>query len=79
MVHLDDGPFTAALPQDGRPLTVQVDLDGGPNAVLRLPDGQVHTVVDSRIGSIPGTVAGWEFFKNAPGAADVLIYESWAA
>lgn len=77
--HVDDGPFTTPLPQDGTPLTLQVDLDGGPNAVLRLPDGGVHTVVDARIGSIPGTVAGWEFFKNDRGAADVVIYESWAA
>jgi hypothetical protein len=77
--HVDDGPFAAALPQDGSPLTVQVDLDGGPTAVLRLPDGQVRTVVDARIGSIPGSVAGWEFFRNAPGGADVLLYESWAA
>jgi hypothetical protein len=77
--HVDDGPFTGALPQDGRPMTLQVDLDGGPTAVLHLPDGQVHSVVDARIGSIPGSVAGWEFFKNAPGAADVLLYESWAA
>ena len=77
--HVDDGPFTAALPQDGSPLTLQVELDGGPTAVVRLPDGQVRTVVDARIGSIPGSVAGWEFFKNAAGAADVLLYESWAA
>jgi hypothetical protein len=77
LIHLGDGPLD--LPQDGTPLTVQVDLDGGPTALLSLPDGHTQTVVDPGIATIPGVVANWEFYKDAAGATDVRLYETWAA
>lgn len=78
LVDLADGRFARGLAQDGTPLALQADLDG-PRAVLRLPDGQDRTVDDDRLAGAPGTVANWEFYKNAPGAAEVRLYETWAA
>lgn len=77
LTALRDGPVN--LPQDGSLHTVSVDLDGGPSAVIRLPDGTVETITDPSIADVRGTVPGWEFFSLRPGGATVLLAESWAS
>ncbi|MHC1560535.1 hypothetical protein ACR9E3_16385 [Actinomycetospora sp. C-140] len=69
--------FTAPLPQDERPLRVDVAYRGD-TAVLALPDGTMRTLSDPRFATAGASVAGWEFFRLAPGGADVRFYETWA-
>jgi hypothetical protein len=70
-------PFREALPQDGRPLRVDVAYRGD-TAVLALPDGSLRSVSDPRFAAAGASVAGWEFFRLAPGGADVRFFETWA-
>ncbi|WP_018331183.1 hypothetical protein [Actinomycetospora chiangmaiensis] len=77
LTALRDGPVS--LPQDGTRFTVSIDLDGGPTAAITLPDGSVETVTDPSIADVRGSVPGWEFFSLGPGAATVLLDESWAS
>ncbi len=65
------------LPQDGTPRPVDV-LVAGDAVVLRLPDGTTTTVRDARFATGSGTVAVWEFYKNADDSADVTVAETWA-
>jgi hypothetical protein len=69
--------YGLALPQDGTPRTVDV-VTAGDTVVLRLPDGTVTSVRDARFGTGSGTVAVWEFYKNADDSAEVTFAETWA-
>lgn len=77
LVEIGRGPLTAPLPQDGTPQRVEVEFVG-PSAILSLPDSTRTRVDDPRIERLTGTVACWEFYRNAAGGADVRMYETWA-
>ncbi|MDL5159135.1 hypothetical protein [Actinomycetospora termitidis] len=77
LTPLRNGPL--ALAQDGTQYTVSIDLDGGPSAVIHLPDGTVTTVTDPAIADSRGTIPGWEFFSLRAGGPLVTLHESWAS
>lgn len=69
--------YGLALPQDGTPRPVEV-VTAGDTAVLRLPDGTTTTVRDARFATGTGTVAVWEFYRDADDSAAVTFAETWA-
>ncbi|MCD2187740.1 hypothetical protein [Actinomycetospora soli] len=69
--------YGLALPQDGTPRPVEV-ITAGDAVVLRLPDGTTTTVRDPRFASGTGTVAVWEFYRDAEDSAAVTFAETWA-
>ena len=77
VIPLVNQAYAVALPQDGTPLRVELTI-AGTTATCRLPDRSIHRVTDSRIASIPGTAACWEFFRYAPGDAEVRLLRTWA-
>jgi hypothetical protein len=77
LVPLVTQAYARAVPQDGTPLRVEVTLAGS-TASCRLPDGSTRTVTDGRIASIPGLVPCWEFYRDAPGDAEVRLRRTWA-
>jgi hypothetical protein len=78
LIELADDYFPSPLPQDGSPRLTEVRLHG-PTATILLPDKSVQIVNDERIDTLLGTIACWEFYKNASGAANVRFYETWAS
>jgi hypothetical protein len=72
-----NAPYGRTLPQDGTPLRAELTLDG-PTATCHLPDGSTRTVTDRRIAAIPGTVPCWEFYRDAPGDAEMRLRRTWA-
>ncbi|MET0188121.1 MAG: hypothetical protein ABW212_03925 [Pseudonocardia sediminis] len=75
--ELASGTLSRPLPQDGTPQRVEVVFDGA-TAFLTLPDGSSHQITGEAIGRIPGAIAGWEFYRDHAGGADVRLYETWA-
>ncbi|RZT87899.1 hypothetical protein EV383_4831 [Pseudonocardia sediminis] len=75
--EVGSGTFARPLPQDETPVVVEAVLDG-PRATLHLPDGTTTSLDDPRIAAAPGSIACWEFYKYAAGAADVRLHGSWA-
>lgn len=78
LIELAHGGFSSPLPQDGSPRLTEVRFRG-PTATILLPDKSVQMVSDDRIDTLFGTIACWEFYKNASGAANVRFYETWAS
>jgi hypothetical protein len=74
---IDSGKHTAPLRQDGASSTVEAVIIG-PTASLTLPDGTTKAVSDPAIGTLGGSLACWEFYKDTAGAADVRLLRSWA-
>lgn len=74
---LASGTFATPLAQDGTNLRAEARFDGS-TVTLILPDNSIALATDSRIGSIVGTVACWEFYRYLSTGNDVLFYRTWA-
>jgi hypothetical protein len=77
LVTLANQAYSRPLPQDGSPLRAELTI-AGTTATCLLPDGSTHTVTDGRIASIPGTIPCWEFYRDAPGDAEMRLRRTWA-
>ncbi|WP_226366712.1 hypothetical protein [Pseudonocardia sp. ICBG162] len=75
--ELGRGRLSADLPGDGSPVTFEVVVSGR-TVWVHLPDGSVTAVQGEAVERIQGSIACWEFYRNAPGGAPVTIYETWA-
>jgi hypothetical protein len=77
VVEVASEDFATPLPQDGRPLRVDVQFAGS-DVTLSLPDGTMKQVSDLRFAAPGGVMAGWEFYKDTAASAPVKFYETWA-
>ncbi len=77
LVMLANRAYARPLPQDGSPLRAELTISGR-TATCHLPDGSTRRVTDPRIASIPGTTPCWEFYRDAPGDAEMRLRRTWA-
>ncbi|MDQ3029656.1 MAG: hypothetical protein M3R09_06415 [Actinomycetota bacterium] len=77
MTNLVNGALPVALVQDYRPYRVEVSFDND-TATFTLPNGLVQKVTDSRIASINGAAAGWEYYQPVAADAPMVFYQTWA-
>ncbi|PWW21885.1 hypothetical protein JD79_01027 [Geodermatophilus normandii] len=77
VVEIDTRYHESPVPQDGRPVSVDVRFDGT-TAYVQTPDGVRHTLRDARFGRTDGRVACWEFYKDTPSSAEARFHETWA-
>jgi hypothetical protein len=79
VINLANWPYFIPLAQDYTVYHAEVTLVGS-TAFVALPDGQSQSVTDSRIGSINGTTACWEFFRDAnTTTAPIAFQDTWAS
>lgn len=76
-VSLFGETLPVALVQDFRPYRAEVSFDND-TATISLPNGQIRKVTDSRIASINGAAACWEFYQPVATQAPLAFYQTWA-
>lgn len=72
------GSFRTPLATDGRPYRAEVRFAGATTA-LTLPDGTIARGTHPDVARLDGTTACWEFYREAPDGAPVVLYRTWAA
>ncbi|WP_185981677.1 lipase family protein [Skermania sp. ID1734] len=60
------------------PRTFEVDRSGD-TLTVRLPDGEVRTASDPRVGQWIGDAACWELYELHPGEAPAAFTKAWAS
>lgn len=77
LTEIGEGTYGAPLERDGRPHRVDIVLRGS-TVTSSLPDGRVVEASDDDVARLAGSIACWEFFREAGDGAQVRLYESWA-